>query len=180
MILRPLVRWCAITIMSGFSAGLAGCGSSPKGESTPPAATTTGADATTGGATSSLPMAPTTATAPEPVKTAGILSALAIPGSWTSPKCGARGYVRNLELGLDHRFKAEDRVSPCPPNVACVWSGIVNREGTWTHDAGKVTLATDEVPNPPKQGADLPGSLEFPGAELVEVQGSERCSYTRP
>lgn len=155
----PLV---VVTVLS-----LTGCGPSPGG----------GAQSASTRTTPSPPNAPTPTTG-SAAPTPGGLPIIHLPGSWTSPTCGTRGYVRNLELLEGGRFRSEDRVSPCPPGVSCVWSGIVNREGTWAQSGTQVTLTVDKNGGGPKV-AELPAALEFPGAELIEVQGSERCSYTK-
>jgi hypothetical protein len=169
MLLRSLALGRTVVFASLSSACLAACGSSsPKSEPTEPSTGTVAAPSS----------APSSA-GPPSAPPAGGVAAISLPGRWTSPKCGERAYVRNLELTDGGRFKAEDRVSPCPPNVACVWSGIVNREGMWSQEGNRVILATDKDRLPPKQGAAWAETLEYPGGELVEVQGSERCSYTK-
>ena len=156
---------------------LTACSStSPKGEPTAPTSaaptTPTSTPGTSGPANPPASAEPTTAPPGGPAPPA-------LAGRWTSPKCGARGYVRNLDLIDGGRFKSEDRVSPCPPKVACVWSGIVNREGAWVDEGKSVKLTVDTDGNGPGASA-LPATLERSGAELVEVQGGERCSYTKP
>lgn len=160
------------------SFALLACGSSsPKGEPTAPTTSSAAPAPSTGGPTA--PPGSGEPTPPAGGPPPGGPAPISLVGRWTSPKCGARGYVRNLELLDGGRFNAEDRVSPCPPKVSCVWSGIVNRKGIWSLESNKVTLATDKDRDPPKQGAAWAGSLELRGGELVEVQGSERCSYTK-
>ncbi len=151
---------------------LVACGSSStKGE--PMAPTSAAPTAANGG-----PATPPASNEPQTAPPDGP-APISLPGRWTPPKCGDRAYVRNLDLALGGRFKAEDRVSPCPPGKQCFWSGIVHREGNWALEGNKVTLAADKDRLPPNQGSGFPSVLEFPGAELVEVQGSERCSYTK-
>lgn len=113
---------------------------------------------------------PTTTTAP----TASAPPANDGPaGSWTSASCGNRKYVRDLDLKSDGSFAAHDLVSPCPPDAKCVWSGIVDRKGTWKLEGDKVSLSFTDAN---KQAGDpLPSSLGWSGGVLKE--GS--CNYSR-
>jgi hypothetical protein len=170
------VRWSALVIAAS---ALVACGSSsPKSDASAP--TSSGASAPS----SAPPAGPTGSATPTDTAAApttpppGGPAPISLPGRWTSPRCGERKYVRNLELLDGGTFKAEDRVSPCPPNVQCVWSGIIHRTGSWAQEGNTVKLVVDKDRNPPR-GQVLPQSLEHAGAELVEVQGSERCSYTK-
>jgi len=78
-------------------------------------------------------------------------------GSWLSPSCGERTYGRQLHLAADGTFQAQDLVSPCPPKVACVWSGIIHRQGTYTLADGKIVLTEKGEAGP--QGKPLPATL---------------------
>lgn len=115
--------------------------------------------------------APQPAPEPDPEPTGSLT------GDWSSPSCGERTYPRELKLSEDGTWTARDLVSPCPPDVQCVWSGIVESHGTWTADGDAVTLTeetTDERARP------RPTRLEPAegGAMSVEPDGS--CLYTRP
>jgi len=153
------------------------CGpSSPKGESTAPTVSTAQSGPASGPTTGEPVATATTAapTAPPP----GGPAPISLPGKWSSPSCGARKYLRELELQRSGRFQSDDLVSPCPANVACVWSGIVHREGTWTDASQTLKLVVDKDGSGPAVAA-LPASLELTGSELIEAQGSERCSYRK-
>lgn len=105
----------------------------------------------------------------------------AVVGAWSSARCGERKYVRELELTADGTFRSADLVSPCPKGAVCVWSGIVNREGTYALAGDRVTLvsAPQSVVASP-QAKPLPASLDVVEASLVESgPGSERCTYQR-
>jgi hypothetical protein len=100
-----------------------------------------------------------------------------IVGTWSSPSCGERKYIREIAFANDGTFRSDDLVSPCPKGVTCVWSGIVTRAGTYSATADRVTLQTPAEKSP--QARALPASLEIAGASLVEVAGTERCAYAR-
>jgi hypothetical protein len=74
---------------------------------------------------------------------------------------------------------AEDLVSPCPPNVACVWSGIVNRRGTYARAGDAITLTVSGTP--PPQGQPLPPTLVIDAATRAPAEdaGGTRCVYQR-
>ncbi len=74
------------------------------------------------------------------------------PSHWTSPACEGRAYERQIQFE-GNRFAAKDLVSPCPPDVACVWSGIIDREGEWSLDRKQLRLTPDaDAPNVPQAG----------------------------
>lgn len=102
-----------------------------------------------------------------------------VTGKWTSATCGARTYERRLALEADGSFTAEDRVSPCPPGTACIWSGIVLRRGKYTVDASGIHLAVDG----PSAGAGQPlpatMAIEPAGAPAEVLPDGARCAYTR-
>ena len=103
-----------------------------------------------------------------------------ITGAWRSPSCGDRTYPREIQFAADGTFQSADLVSPCPPNVACVWSGIVNRKGTFTVAAGKITLTPTEPGG--AQGRPLPTTLGIDpktGAPFEQTDGSPACTYAR-
>lgn len=85
--------------------------------------------------------------------------------------------MRVITLSQDHTFQASDRVSPCPPNVACVWSGIVERSGSWKL-SGK-TLTLEPSGEPQKAGVPLPTTLAFERNALSETSNGNDCVYTR-
>ena len=99
------------------------------------------------------------------------------PGTYASPHCGERKYLR--EVTFDQKgFTAVDLVSPCPPNVACVWSGIVNRKGTYSIAGSRLELAIES------EGAG-PGGMAFPKffmlseSAIVETSGAGSCVYSK-
>lgn len=106
-------------------------------------------------------------------------SAGGVAGRWSSPSCGERKYERRLVLAEDGSFTAEDRVAPCPPNVYCVWSGIVVRHGKYTAGEGAIQLASEGPSRGP--GQPLPGSLEIDatGAPVEVLADGTRCPYAR-
>lgn len=109
--------------------------------------------------------APTPASAPVPTAD--------VTGTWSSASCGARTYERIVTLAADGTFQAWDRVSPCPANAKCIWSGIVTRSGSFRLKGTTLTLQTSAPTESP--GVALPDTLQFDGGQLRE--GS--CVYTR-
>ncbi|MBK6514034.1 MAG: hypothetical protein IPG04_07910 [Polyangiaceae bacterium] len=141
------------------------------------------ATASTASPTATAPPAPT-ASAPGPSSAVSSAPTASAPpsasgpvGTWSSPSCDARKYERVLSLDADGTFNAQDRVSPCPKDAMCVWSGIVVRKGTWKLDADKLTLSTTDQQ---KQGAPLVTSLRFDGTIVLEPSGSAKgCAYSK-
>lgn len=103
-------------------------------------------------------------------------------GFWQGSPCDQRTYVRYLELADDGTFSATDRVAPCPENVQCIWSGIVDRSGVWRLDRGMIVLelADGEASN---MAEPLPHRLRWEQAQnaLIEVVvgGPMTCTYRR-
>lgn len=148
---------------------------SPDGGGTP---STTTAPATTAPATAASP--PATTTSPATIAAPGTgTSPPSILGAWVSPSCGERTYPRHIEFASDGTFHSEDLVSPCPPNVVCVWSGIVHRKGTYTLAAGKITLTVEGAPG--AQGKPLPDTLGVDpttSAPFEPANGTPACTYS--
>ncbi|WP_437535352.1 hypothetical protein WME79_14050 [Sorangium sp. So ce726] len=103
----------------------------------------------------------------------------ALFGTWSSAACAPRKYERRLSLAKDGSFVAEDRVSPCPPNVVCVWSGIVHRKGAFKRADRTLLLSVSE-------GSQGPGAHPFPttltidpstGAIAETGEGGASCPY---
>jgi len=115
---------------------------------------------------------PARAGEPAPTTTAGWL------GSWRGGACGKRTYARDIELRAGGAVTVHDRVSPCPPKVACVWSGIVSFEGTWTLTGRRVTLELRRTTYPKMKTAPLPDTLVWSG-KLVATESGNWCSYRR-
>lgn len=94
-------------------------------------------------------------------------------GDWTSAPCGGRGYARNLRFEEDGTYAGVDLVSPCPPDVACAWSGLLGFTGVWKQEGEKLHLR--EIGGGVEQGAAHP--TEF--TANVEGQLLENgCVYT--
>ncbi|HLM72688.1 MAG TPA: hypothetical protein VK459_08350, partial [Polyangiaceae bacterium] len=107
---------------------------------------------------------------------------LRFSGTWSSPSCGDRAYERRLTLKDDKTFRAEERVSPCPPKVQCVWSGILFWQGTFASDEkGIVLTKTGGADSGRGAKIESPLKLEVDKASgaLVETRGGAKCPYTR-
>ncbi|WP_437290349.1 hypothetical protein [Sorangium sp. So ce406] len=128
---------------------------------------------TTQAPTASGPTTPAQATTPAP-------GGDALLGTWRSAACAPRNYERVLSFAKDGSFTAEDRVSPCPPRVACIWSGIVHRKGAFKRSGDTVSLSVAEA----SQG---PGGQPFPTTLTVDAAGGlaetgengKPCPYQR-
>jgi hypothetical protein len=122
---------------------------------------------------------PPTATAAAPVTQAPVPTGGGLVGTWSSPSCGPRTYERRISFAADGTFSAEDRVSPCPPGVVCVWAGIVNRHGKYAPLIGSIQLTVEGPGGGP--GQPLPEQLaQLPGGGLAEpMDDGQRCPYAR-
>jgi len=99
-------------------------------------------------------------------------------GLWWSGACADRSYPRELELSSDHSFVARDLVSPCPPAVTCVWSGIVTWSGSWSTTEQGVALTVVQAGQGPGTQTH-PDHLGIAHEALVETRGDQQCSYAR-
>lgn len=97
--------------------------------------------------------------APDPRPASTPKAGWAVSGAWVSPSCGARTYTRRIDLAIDETFQSTDLVSPCPPNVVCVWSGVVNRKGTFVVGKGTIELTVKDDGGGAGMGQPLPRSL---------------------
>ena len=104
-----------------------------------------------------------------------------ITGTWSSPSCGARTYERRISFDPAGTFVAEDRISPCPPDVLCVWSGIVTRRGTYTIEDGTVETVLLTADAGRSKGEPLPAklSIDAVGALVEVLPEGDLCVYTR-
>jgi hypothetical protein len=129
-------------------------------------------------ATATAATATATATAPAPNTTAAPAGdAGRWVGSWESPSCGERKYARWLTLKPDGRVIGQDRVSPCPPKVACVWSGIVPWKGQYgaQGDTARLTVSSDA--GGPAKTIKLPTGLRWDTASNAPAEGD--CVYRK-
>ncbi len=99
------------------------------------------------------------------------------PGTYESPHCGDRKYLREVTFDATN-FTATDLVSPCPANVDCVWSGIVNRKGTYAVAGSRLELTMESE-------TTGPGVLAFPKFfmlsenAIVETSDAGSCVYSK-
>ncbi len=94
-------------------------------------------------------------------------------GSWTSMSCGDRTHERRITLSEEGVFSGEDRISPCPEGVSCIWSGVHTFSGTWTQEGGALTLTIDKTSAPEDISATWPVALRY--ADHTLTAGD--CSY---
>ncbi|MFH1465683.1 MAG: hypothetical protein ABIO70_14955 [Pseudomonadota bacterium] len=126
---------------------------------------------------------PTIAEAEPPVAAAPALDGrgLPVPSAWASAACEGRAFERQIRF-TEGRFAAKDLVAPCPPGTLCVWSGIIDRAGTWTVERRQLRLVQDPDPRSgePPQATQypLPATLWLADdGSLTEDGGS--CPYAR-
>ena len=123
------------------------------------------------------PATPATTMQPRtpPPSTAGVVL-LSLDGTWESPSCGSRTYPRRITFAEAASFIAEDLVSPCPKGTTCVWSGIINRQGTYRVEKDTVTLTVAKTSTGPAK-VEFPTSLTLDASRAPVEAGS--CVYKR-
>lgn len=100
-------------------------------------------------------------------------------GRFLSTSCGSRNYAREIELRQDGTFTAKDLMSPCPLGASCVWSGIMERSGTFVVRDATLTLTVTK-------GGELGGAQPLPltltleRGNLVEAIANSTCAYAPP
>jgi len=100
------------------------------------------------------------------------------PATLVAEPCGERAFVREIDLQPGTRFTARDLVSPCPPGVRCVWSGIVTRTGVaiWREGYLGLEVASAVPPGPSgPPGAPFPARLAPAGQGIL--QDDDGCPY---
>jgi hypothetical protein len=130
------------------------------------------------------PTTPTTvptvpATAPTTIPTTGpAAGATSLIGTWESASCGARTYARRITFADATAFTAEDLVSPCPKGTQCIWSGIINRSGTYKTEKDVITLTVSKASNGPAK-TQFPPSLTLDASRTPVEAGSDGkpCAY---
>ncbi len=98
------------------------------------------------------------------------------PGTYESPHCGDRKYLREVTLNADQSFTATDFVSPCPPNVSCVWSGLDQRKGRYTVAGSRVELSVEAAS---RGVAEFPASFMLSENAIVETSDAGSCVYSK-
>jgi hypothetical protein len=96
-------------------------------------------------------------------------------GSWVSASCGERKYERQLSFEAGNRFASLELVSPCPPGARCVWSGIVQRLGSYEQKGTRVGLVVDAPVD--SHGQPLPEAVEFDGRVVERAPDGSACEY---
>jgi hypothetical protein len=128
---------------------------------------------------SATPTVPATATAPTTIPGTGPAAGTAdLAGTWESASCGARTYARQITFADAAAFAAQDLVSPCPKGTTCVWSGIINRSGTYKLSKDLVLLTVSKTSNGPAK-TQFPTTLTFDATHALIEAGSDGkpCAY---
>lgn len=94
-------------------------------------------------------------------------------GGWSSTSCGERSYERRIELREGGGFAGQERISPCPPGAACMWSGIHSFTGKWTLAEQTVTFTVSKTDAQGEQAEVWPEALTWAGGRLLEGD----CAY---
>lgn len=182
-----LVRGLTVVSLLALSACVEGTTSSSTATARTEAAGTT-APAPTAPATPTttvvLPPAPTataTATAPIPTPTPSTPPAAGLErlvGTWQSASCGDRTYPRHITFADATTFSAEDLVSPCPKGTACIWSGILNHQGSYKVEKDVIALKVEKASSGPKK-VQFPASLTLDANRAPVESGSDGkpCPY---
>ncbi|MEP7126791.1 MAG: hypothetical protein ABJE95_38025 [Byssovorax sp.] len=145
---------------------------------------TTTAVAPVATAPSTMPTVAPTATAPTTIPgTTPAAGPVSLAGTWESATCNTRTFPRRITFteGAATSFTAEDLVSPCPKGTTCVWSGIINRSGTYKVAKDLVTLTVSKTSNGPTK-TEFPTTLTLDASRApVEpgIDGGKPCPYTR-
>ena len=132
--------------------------------------------------TVATPPAPTVTavpTAPTPVpSTPPATGSASLLGTWESASCGDRAYPRQITFADATTFSAEDLVSPCPKGTACIWSGILNTQGTYTVEKDVITLRVQKASTGPKK-IQFPATLTLDASRTPIESGSDGkpCPY---
>lgn len=102
-----------------------------------------------------------------------------LAGTWESGSCGARAYARRITFTEPASFTAEDLVSPCPKGTQCIWSGIINRSGSYKTQKDIVTLTVSKTGSGPAK-TQFPPSLTLDSNRVLVEAGSDGkpCAYT--
>lgn len=100
-----------------------------------------------------------------------------LPSTWASPACEGREYERQISFTGD-RFAAKDLVAPCPPGTQCVWSGIIDRVGSFSLARQQLRLLPDaDAPASPQASKfPLPQHLWL-GADGTLTEDDGACPY---
>jgi len=101
-------------------------------------------------------------------------------GSWTSPFCAHRSYARKIQFDEAGKFVAQDLVSPCPPDVVCFWSGILNHRGSYEVVENTIKLDLSE----PRTNSAMPFPEELvinrtTGGPAELAPSGDFCNYVR-
>lgn len=76
--------------------------------------------------------------------TADAVTPWELTGAWGSPSSSERGHPREIRFDASGTYRMDDLVSPCPPKVVCVWSGITHTGGTYRIEGDTVLLTYAE------------------------------------
>ncbi|MCP4600830.1 MAG: hypothetical protein GY847_09915 [Proteobacteria bacterium] len=104
-----------------------------------------------------------------------------VTGEWENSSCGERKYRRSITFLEDGKFEAVDEVAPCPPDVQCIKSGIINWHGTWSLEDRSIALDIQPFEGR-KMPEILPSGFVILRQDPVSVGGREGdiiCPYQK-
>lgn len=129
---------------------------------------------------STIPTVAATATATTTIPGVTPAAGTTLVGTWESPSCGDRAYARRITFAeaAAATFTAEDLVSPCPKGTQCIWSGIINRSGTYKTEKDIVTLTVSKTSTGPAK-TQFPATLTLDASRTPIEAGSDGkpCAY---
>lgn len=89
-------------------------------------------------------------------------------GAWSSSSCEDRTHERFIHFTADGTFSGEERISPCPPGAACMWSGVHSFSGGWSQVEDTLSLTVSSTDAVGEVAASWPATLTYSGGRLLE------------
>ncbi|TNF27245.1 MAG: hypothetical protein EP329_19760 [Deltaproteobacteria bacterium] len=80
------------------------------------------------------------ATVAPPAPGGCVVAALEAPAAAVGDWVTTDRWEIQLQLLADGTVYQHDRISPCPPNARCIWSGVATNAGRWALDGDTITL----------------------------------------
>lgn len=102
-----------------------------------------------------------------------------VVGAWSGTV--PSGWEVAWQFNADGTFTKTDLIAPCPPGLACVWSGIVTNGGTWSVSFDEIALSYVNANS--QAGATTPASLtgahDCDGLTLREFGANGETVYSQ-